>query len=120
MSYDVYLEGPPEKLNCYCQDCGHKHEAEHREVFFSRNHTSNTSGMWDGAGAQLRDWHGKRAGDVMDALGNAIADIEGRKEHYKTMEPSNGWGSVESTLEFLRAILGACRVDPDATMRISR
>jgi len=87
---------------------------------FWRNHTSNTSRMWREAGADLGEFHGKKAGDLTEALYDAIQEMLDDPAKYRAMEAPNGWGSYESTLGFLTAILYACCRYPDAVMGVSR
>lgn len=106
MSYDVYLEvdaGGPEPVKAYW-----------------RNHTSNTAVMWREAGCDIADFEGAGAGTFSVALASAIADIEARPDHYAQWNPENGWGSVETTLAFLRDLSDACENYPAAKVRVSR
>lgn len=104
MSYDVTLE---------------IETAEEPLAVFDRNYTSNTSRVWIDAGCNLRDHDGSDAHGLGIALSLAIADIEFRPGHYAQYEPDNGWGSVDGTLEFLRAIQQACERFPTAVVRVS-
>lgn len=106
MSYDVYLE----------MSTGGEHDVE----AFWRNHTSNTAGIWRTAGIDLAECDGRRASSVAEGLAVAVDRIKRNPERYREFEPDNGWGTVESTLEFLEAILAACIAHPATTMRISR
>lgn len=119
MSYDVYLEGEPESVPCVCAECGHQHKREEQPLYFYRGHTSNTSGMWRGAGLDLREFDGEPASALAHPLAAAIEKIAAESEKYRPMEPANKWGTYESTLAFLRAILAACQDAPDATVRVS-
>lgn len=107
MSYDIYLEadtGGPEPV----------------EVFW-RNHTSNTAVMWRKAGCDLAEFDGKPATELAGALAPALAEIEENRERYaRQWNPPNGWGSVETTIEFLTAILDGCRAHPLTTVRVCR
>lgn len=106
MSYDVYLEvdgGGPDSVEAYW-----------------RNHTSNTAVMWREAGCDVADFDGAEAWAFARSLGRAVRDIEERPDHYAKWNPSNGWGSVETTLAFLRDLLDACERFPKAKVRVSR
>lgn len=105
MSYDVYLvvtAGGPE------------------HTIFNANHTSNTARMWRKAGADLAEFDGQSARDLAMALILATAHMKAHPDYYKTMEPDNGWGDYDSTLEFLNEILAACQENPKAIVRIWR
>lgn len=106
MSYDVYLEvdaGGPEPVEA---------------AWF--NHTSNTAIMWREAGCDIADFEGADAKAFSIALTRAIADIEERPDHYAKWNPPNGWGSVETTLDFLRKLRDACEAYPLAKVSVSR
>lgn len=55
MSLDVYLQGEPKKVKCYC-DCGHEHEREESERFYSANITHNLGNMAQAAGIYHPVW----------------------------------------------------------------
>ena len=106
MSYDVDLyadTGGPERVSV-----------------FERNHTSNTAVMWREAGCDLAEYNGRPAAELVAPLELAVADIEFRPGHYAQWNPPNGWGSVETTLEFLRDIRDGCLAHPQTTVRVSR
>lgn len=105
MSYDVYLEVTDKGVT---------------EDVFERNHTSNTARMWRAAGCDLAEYDGKPASELGPAIARAIAAIVTEPAKYQPMEPSNGWGTLRSTLHFLMAIWEACADWPDATVRVSR
>lgn len=114
MSYDVYIYGPAEPVECF--HCGVT--SPQQPQLFSRNHTSNTSGMWRKAGVDLAEIKGKRAGDLIEPLRTAIAHMVDNPDEYTPMNPENGWGSYESTIKFLRAILAACEEFPEGEMGV--
>jgi hypothetical protein len=105
MSYDVYLEaatgGEPATI-------------------WERNHTSNTSGMWSEAGCDIAAFDGCSGAALGQAAHEAIMAISSNVPKYRTMEPGNGWGTVETTLAFLHDIHNACTRYPATTVRISR
>lgn len=106
MSYDVWLE----------VDLG---GAEPHVVGGTINHTSNTAPMWRLAGAEIADMDGKLAGECTPALEHAVTELTTRPEAYRHLDATNRWGTVETTLRFLRDILEACRSAPKATLRVS-
>jgi hypothetical protein len=111
VSYDIalYLQvdtGGPEPIDYCAADIG--------------NYTSNVSGMWTEAlGHRLADLHGRTAGDSITSLRNAIADMETRPDHYRAMNPPNGWGDYEGALDYLRQLHTACCAHPKADIHIS-
>ena len=116
MSYDVSLHiGPPKP----CPTCGHSALESGKEVF-TANHTSNTAGMWRKAGCDLASYNGKLASQLAGELGPAILKIELNPVAYREFEPDNGWGTVLSTLSFLREIYSACLEHPGTVVCISK
>lgn len=106
MRYDVYLEigtGASETADVYWA-----------------NHTSNTAPMWRHAGADLAELAGKTAAEIAPVLTAAIERMAADPDTYEAMNPANGWGSYESTLEFLRGLRDACRDHPATSLRVSR
>lgn len=106
MSYDVYLEIATGA-------------DEFAEVYW-RNHTSNTAIMWREAGCDIADFEGAKASDFAVSLARAIGNIEATPDHYARWNPPNGWGSVDTTLDFLRALQTACELHPSTIVRVSR
>jgi len=107
VSYDVYLEistgGPSPK------------------AVFDRNHTSNTASMWREAGCDIAEFDGRPAREFAVALAEAIQDISGNPDYWQRHHaPSNGWGTVDTTLRFLSDLLVGCTLHPDTTVRVSR
>ena len=50
------------------------------------------------------------------ALGKLLAD----PEHFRQLNPSNGWGTYEGLVEFVRGYIAACEDYPDADVSVSR
>jgi len=108
MSYDVDLS------ENWCEHCGRG------EGVFSWNYTSNMSAAWREAGADIAEFHHKRAKDCAPLLGAAIADMEARPDHYATFNASNGWGSMRTLVPALQRLLAAMEEHPDAVLMVSR
>jgi hypothetical protein len=109
MSYDVYV-------NCSC--CGQDLIAGGRN-----NMTSNIAGVWNKAGAPLRDWGGKRAMEVLPMLQNAITTLKNldsweRPEYEELVRGGGTWGKFEDAIEYLELIRDACCRDPLATLSV--
>lgn len=87
---------------------------------WDRNHTSNTSAMWRAAGCDIAEFHGRKPHYLGSAAAHAFTEIYLNRENYRPMQPDNGWGTVESTLDFLAAISLACEKYPMTTVDVSR
>lgn len=123
MSYDVHLDVPCTPAPCYCR-CHETPEKPGTESVFRTNYTSNCSQMWDTAGCRLRDWAydkaaGRTAKTLIEPLRTAIAAMEADPAKYRAMNPANGWGSYNTVLPWLRAILAACEQYPEARVYVS-
>ena len=90
MSYDVHLA--PES---------------DAEDYFMLNHTSNTAKMMVavlGDEAGIKMINGKKGSEVADCLHEGVVKLIKDAEEYRHLEASNGWGTVETTKNFLRDI----------------
>lgn len=106
MSYDIYLGIHTGKQMTDVVDIG--------------NHTSNTNAMWFKAlGYSLSDLDGRIAGEVISDLRKAIAHMQDNGNEYIVLNPSNGWGTYETALQYLKSILDACINHPLCTIIIS-
>lgn len=85
-----------------------------------RNHTSNTSRMWRQAGCDIADFDGKPATEFHAALTVAIQAISSDPLAYSDFEPENRWGTVTTTLAFLRQLQADCAAHPEAVVEVSR
>lgn len=98
--------------------CGMEIDAggpEKAVVCESINMTSNLAGMWDTAGARLRDWNGMTGEESIPLLRGAIKAMEDDAPKYRAMNPSNGLGSYTSCLDYLRRLLEMATSAPKAT-----
>lgn len=114
MSYDVSFRLGTQHP---CPQCGQCAATSGKEVE-RYNHTSNTANMWREAGCDLAAYDGKLAKELEPALHNAIIQIIETPQKFKEMEPSNGWGTVKSTLAFLRNIQEECLRHPEAVVEV--
>ncbi len=103
MSYDVSIE---------CPTCG-------TEVV-DENHTSNTATMWRSAGCDLAEFDGKKVHELLPSLDKAIKTIAENRVLFSNFEASNGWGTLDSTLRFLRAIRDGAENVRDGIVRVHR
>ncbi len=105
MSFDVWLE----------IDTGGDEPAQ---VVDDLNMTSNVAPMWRRAGADLAEFDGRAAGDVLPMLQAAIAAMEADPETYRAMNPPNRWGDFDSCLSFLRRLRQEFTSHPKTTVRV--
>lgn len=87
------------------------------------NYTSNCAPMWrmampltDG----LAGLEGTSCKSAAVTLAAGIARMEADPAAYRKLNPANGWGDYDSTLELLRDLLAQCKSIPNATVRIYR
>jgi hypothetical protein len=108
MSYDICLEidtGGDEPAPV--ADCG--------------NMTSNVAPVWRHAGADLAEFHGRRAGDCLGELGEALRRLKAAPRAYDHLVRGGGeWGTVESAIEYLTDLERQFRLHPNTTVRVSR
>ena len=106
MSYDIWLEidtGAGEKVQC----------GE------SWNYTSNMGPAWREAGADLREFDGKLAGECVVVLGDAIEVMRGDPEKYRKFDAPNGWGTYDTLVPALERLLLTMRRHPKAIVVVS-
>lgn len=98
MSLDIYLD---------CECCGDRRNF---------NLTHNLAPMAREAGLfwlwRLDD--PCPAGWLVPALEAPLENLKARPEHYKALNPPNGWGSYEGLVEVLEDLLNNCRGTPGA------
>ena len=62
----------------------------------------------------------EKAEDIIDVLEEGVRRLKNRPDYYKTLNPSNGWGSYEGLVEFVEDYVYACKENPSSTILISR
>jgi len=60
------------------------------------------------------------AKDIVDYLYAGWKDLVSNPEKYKKFNPSNGWGSYDGLVNFVKNYHDACMENLDAELRISR
>lgn len=111
MSLDLTLE------SIQCKECGHA------MVEKSFNYTYNASKMWyemfpeDEGMVKIEGMTGQEA---QPKLLHAIKNMRKNKEVLKLLEPTNGWGSYEGFLSFLRQLYKASQEFPSSVWRADR
>lgn len=92
---------------------------------YSGNITHNLGRMAGEAGIYQYLWRPeevnvKTASDMIAPLEKGLYSLISDKKRFVTLEPSNGWGSYDSLVEFVGEVLNACRENPDAEVRANR
>lgn len=77
-------------------------------ALWSRNITSNVAPMWRHAGCDLAEFDGSTADELEPVVSTAIDRMVACESTFRAMNPSNGWGSYEGCLSFLRNLHDAC------------
>jgi hypothetical protein len=114
MSYDLDLESEPYDGECF--HCGSTYKKI--DTHYRWNYTSNCAPMWRLAGADLKEFHGKRASECVEVLARAVADMEADPEKYKALDPPNQWGAYVTLLPALQRMLEAMRDYPDSIVSV--
>jgi hypothetical protein len=67
------------------------------------------------------DEHGyTQAIHIISLLHEGMVELICFPEKYKIFNPSNGWGSYEGLVDFVRKYHSACLDNPEAELRVSR
>lgn len=114
MSLDVYLNLEVDTGN-----------GKETFLVFSANYTHNCNTMADAAGIYNAVWRPDEigintAGELIPLLRDGIAQMKECPEKFIALNPSNGWGSYDTFLPWLKEYLKACEKYPRATIEISR
>jgi hypothetical protein len=84
------------------------------------NHTSNTGAMIkEVCGSYPSKWDGMKCSELLPAIDKGVKLLRSHSQEYRQFEPSNGLGTVESTIEFLDAIRKNCEEYPTAVLEVS-
>ena len=79
-----------------------------------RSPTYNLAPMFHAAlDISLSDLDGERCTDCEPIFDDAVRRMQAEPAKYRSMEPSNGWGTYDDALQFMQDMLGACRAYPD-------
>jgi hypothetical protein len=61
-----------------------------------------------------------KAIEIVSLLSEGLVELVRYPEKYKTLNPSNGWGSYDGLIEFVKKYHSACLDNPEAEIRVSR
>jgi len=109
MSLDVYLDEPNQDST----------------TLWTRNITHNVDSMAIAAGIYECIWRPETVGIVIAAqlvypLQQGLMKLRTEREKIQPLEPSNGWGSYEGFVDFVRAYLSAACENPLALVKVWR
>jgi hypothetical protein len=99
-------------------------EDESNEIYRD-NITHNLNPMAEAAGIYNELWRPDEIGitkakELIDPLREGLHRLKSNPELYKTYNPSNGWGSYEGLVRFVKGYLNACYEYPEATIEADR
>lgn len=116
MSLDFSLY---EEDTAICGHCGYKISIMGEELF-ERNITHNINGMAMSAGIYKILWHPEDvksivyAKDMVRPLTEGLRILKAEPERFERLRPENGWGTYESFMGFVEAVISACIEYPKA------
>ncbi len=92
---------------------------------FEQNITHNLGAMADKAGLYQCLWRPEEIGitkarQLIQPLQEGLQRLLDEPERFKALNPTNGWGSYEGLISFVREYLRACEESPDADVHVSR
>lgn len=89
---------------------------------YDGNMTHNVAPMWRKAGVYnaLYNSEGQLAKDILEELKKGKEEMLAFPEEYKKLNPENGWGDYDSSLNFLNTIIMACEKWPHGIIHISK
>ena len=125
MSLDISLKGATREVECMCPNCDHKHSKMETEIFWSGNCTHNLTEMAQAAKLYKPIWRPEEVGittakQLIEPLEKGLKKLIEYPNKFKKYNPSNGWGSYDSFVQFVSALLLACKNNPEATIDIWR
>lgn len=92
---------------------------------YEANITYNLNKMAESAGIYKYLWRPEeinitKANQLIKPLKKAIKNMEKKPDYYKTFNASNGWGTYDQFLPWLKKLLQICKENPDAEISVSR
>lgn len=107
------------QCNEYCPHCGEILDTQGQEVF-ETNITSNLMSMANEASVIDITWGAcenvKTAQDMINPLSKGISIMEQDPDRFKAFDSSNGWGTYNDFLPWLKELLNAAIEYPTATV----
>ncbi len=98
---------------------------EEEEEVYSDNITHNLNKMAEAVGLYQHLWRPDeigitKASQLIEPLIIGLKKLREDQLYLETLNPSNGWGSYEGLVKFVRLYLDACKEFPDAEVKIWR
>jgi hypothetical protein len=92
---------------------------------YDANITHNLGEMAGAAGIYQHLWRPEEVGittaaQLIEPLRAGLSVLESGPERFRQYNPSNGWGSYDGLVRFVREYLEACEENPEATVRAWR
>lgn len=83
------------------------------------NHTNNTAAMIkEVCGSYPSNWDNMKCSELLPVLQNGVKLLRSHSQEYRKFEAKSGFGTVETTLEFLDSIRKACEDYPTAVLSV--
>lgn len=113
MSLDIKLY-ESKKLEC---SCGIVHNVPTGYTSYETNITHNLNNMAEAVGIYMYLWRPeeievKQASELIKPLQDGIKELERYPEKYNAYSASNGWGTYEQFIPWLKQLLKACEENP--------
>lgn len=86
---------------------------------YKDNITGNVFPMWKKANIDklIYTYEPLLARDMIGPLEDGLEVMLADREGFEKLNPSNGWGSYDGVVRFLKRLIAACREYPDAVYR---
>lgn len=92
-----------------------------RRVEMHRNITHNVRPICAALGADCWEWHGRRCRETVPEIEQALRNHRAAPRALLHLNPKNGWGSVDSAVDFLVDLLDIAKHCPeDSVWEVSR
>lgn len=94
-------------------------------IVYDANITHNLGVMAEKAGLYQYLWRPDEiditlAGQLIEPLQTGLTLLESDRERFEKYNPSNGWGSYEGLVRFVKSYLEACKNFPEAQVEVSK
>ena len=120
MGLDVALTSQDYNINTRCPHCRSVYVEITHDTYYADNITHNLAPMAREAGLYDVIWEPKvnRAYDLAPLLQAGLSNLLSAPNHYKNLNPKNGYGCYDDLVRFTERYLAACQENPYAWVRI--